>query len=204
MTLKSKAALTYILPLLAAYGALIALSSIDGRSAWLDIAMRTLPASALAVLASLFQDIVPKPVKEFFVFYRLRNRLPGHRAYTKICVGDPRIDANFLARMRKGSRSDPERQNVEWYGQYRAVSTEPSVMHENFRYLAWRDLTATLIVLGLLSTLLVPAGTLPITRTALVAACCIAAAILTGTAARHAASSLVRNVVSLNASKKAV
>ena len=204
MTLKAKTALTYILPLLIAYGGLIACLSIDGRSAWFGIVLRALPASVLPMICSLLQDLVPKPIKELLVFFRLRHRLPGHRAYTRVCTADPRISSQFLAGMRKETRSQPERQNVKWYDQYCAVSTEPSVMHENFRYLAWRDLTSVLVILGLTSPLLTTMGILPLSRVAWVTAGCLVGALLTGTAARHAATSLVRNVVSLSAVKKAV
>lgn len=201
MTLKAKTVVTYILPMLIAYGALITALSMDGRSAWFDIILHALPASLLPLVCSLLQDLVPKSIKEFLVFFRLRDRLPGHRAYTGVCVADPRIPARFLAKMRRETASKPNRQNVKWYGQYRAVSTDPSVEHENFRYLAWRDLTSTFVILGLVSPLLVPMNIMPFTRVVWVVGGCLAGVILAGTAARHAATSLVRNVVSLSAAK---
>jgi len=45
-----------------------------------------------AILIIVMEGIFKNSVKEFFVFWRFKNRLPGHRAFSHIGPGDPRID----------------------------------------------------------------------------------------------------------------
>jgi hypothetical protein len=103
-------------------------------------------AGIVAVAATLVQDLVPKPLKETLIFWRLRNRLPGHRCFSARSLSDPRIDRRQIPDVDGLAAQGPAEQNNTWYAQYRKVSERPAVSHYSFRYLAWRD-TATLLAL---------------------------------------------------------
>lgn len=199
MTLKNKAALAYLLPLVLTYVSVVAVVSAGRRPEWTDILASALPASALLVGCHLLQDLLGKPFKEFLVFYRVKSRLPGHRAFSKHCVDDPRVPAGFLSAKLEALGDDPAAQNSEWYAMYRGVSKEAPVEHENLRYLAWRDATATLVLLTIATAALQPLGILSWSQVGQIAAGCLVVALLTAAAARNAANSLVRNVVAISA-----
>jgi hypothetical protein len=51
-------------------------------------------------------------MKARLVFLRWRHALPGHRAFSKYAVRDPRIDVSSLEKLHGGSLSvDPVEQN---------------------------------------------------------------------------------------------
>jgi uncharacterized membrane protein (Fun14 family) len=86
---------------------------------------------------------------------------------------------------------------------YRKVSTEAPIEHENLRYLAWRDATSTLSLLVVATPVLKPLGILTWQQAGYISVGCLVLALLTATAARNAAHSLVRNVVAIAASGSA-
>ena len=105
------------------------------------------PQGFLPLLAVIFsivlEGLLSNPIKEFLVFWRVRNRLPGHRAFTKVGPPDSRID---MERVRKlfpdGLPSDPKLQNNEWYDLYKKYGDERRVFYSHKAFLLTRDLTA--------------------------------------------------------------
>lgn len=200
MTLKNKAALQYLLPLLLIYAGAIAALASDELPTIESLIGAALPASAMLAVCHLLQDAIPKAFKETLIFWRISDRLPGHRSFTDHCKGDPRIPADFIARTLEAVRQEATTQNAKWYGLYLTVAKHPQVEHENLRYLAWRDATSTLLLLAV-GTLALPLLNVVSWRHAgWVAAACIGLGAVTLLAARNAAYSLVRNTVAVAAS----
>lgn len=197
MNLKNKAAASYLLPLLLSYVGIVSALSFGSGAEWTDLVGAALPASAILIACHLLQDILSKPLKEFLVFYRKSDRLPGHRAFTQVCLNDARIPPAFLVAKLGTIGCSGNEQNAEWYAMYRQVASERAVEHENFRYLAWRDATATLVLLAVFTPLFRAFGQLRWENVFWVSLGCVGLSILTATAARNAASSLVRNVVAI-------
>ena len=195
MTLKNKAALQYMLPLLLTYVATVAAVSSGQRPEWIDLARAALPATGMLVLCHLMQDLLPKSIKEFLVFLRFRARLPGHRAFTQYCRDDPRVPETYIRETLNEIGGSARAQNAHWYLLYRDVSKEPLIEHENLRYLAWRDTTATLCLLTLATPMLPFFEFLLMHQAINISLACAGAAVLTSIAARNAAYSLVKNVV---------
>jgi hypothetical protein len=194
MSLKSKVALSYLVPLILIYAALVtALAAKEGPS--LASALKAVPAAVLCIACQLIQDVVPRSWKESLIFLRRRDRLPGCRAFTSVCDHDPRIPRAWIDTVITTNSMEPKAQNALWYGLYLKVSEKPQVAHENFRYLAWRDVTMVLWILVFASVALFPLGVLGATRMGIVMLCCTSSAIATTLAARNTAHSLVRNVV---------
>jgi hypothetical protein len=195
LSMKARVVAQYLVPLITAYSVLIAWLS-DGRMPTLDAAVqRALPAAGLFILCQLLQDVVPKSAKEVLVFWRLTDRLPGHRAFSSVARSDTRISLASLAAVTGEADLDGPAQNALWYQKYKTVSSEASVAHESFRYLAWRDVTTTLALLAPVSAAFGAVQWLSWGDVMIAAAACLLAGLLTALAARNAAHSLVRNVL---------
>lgn len=100
-----------------------------------------------AILIIVLEGIFKNSVKEFLVFWRLKNRLPGHRAFSHIGPSDPRID---MARVEQlfphGTPVDPKEQNNEWFRLYRQYQDELQVFHSHKAFLLTRDLASLTVV----------------------------------------------------------
>lgn len=107
---------------------------------------------------SLLQDLVPRGFKEWLVFWRLRERLPGHRAFSKgrrwssVIAQNEVID--FEIRETLGARF----QDRLFYNLYDRYRENGSVKHYSFRYLQWRELATAALVLGIFGYLAVGAA----------------------------------------------
>lgn len=107
--------------------------------------------AVVGIAAMLAQDLVPKPVKEALVFWRAKNRLPGHKAFTPKFMRDPRIDIENIPNLENLSVASGNVQQREFYRLYKSVADVRSVAHYSQRYIAWRDLSALLMILGFVS-----------------------------------------------------
>ncbi|MBW1731404.1 MAG: hypothetical protein JRJ75_11020 [Deltaproteobacteria bacterium] len=83
------------------------------------------------------------PIKEFLVFWRIRHRLPGHRAFSIIGPRDARVNMKKVtALFPNGLPTDPELQNQEWFALYKKYEGERRVFYSQKAFLLTRDLTA--------------------------------------------------------------
>jgi len=105
------------------------------------------PQGFLPLLAVIFsivlEGLLSNPIKEFLVFWRIRNRLPGHRAFSVIGPKDARVNMEKVnALFSNGLPSDPKLQNNEWYDLYNKYGDERRVFYSHKAFLLTRDLTA--------------------------------------------------------------
>jgi hypothetical protein len=150
-------------------------------------------AAVIAVAATLFQDLIPKPVKEWLVFYRLRDRLPGHRCFTDAALNNPRIEKTRLADLDHLTSLTADGQNKAWYRFYKTVSAQPAIRHYSFRYLAWRDSATVLLGLSLATVgvwFLFP-GTMPPSSAKILGVGCFLLHLAASAAARGASRELM-------------
>lgn len=102
---------------------------------------------AATILIIVMEGLFKNPVKEFLVFWRLKNRLPGHRAFTKIGPNDPRIDMERVKRLFPGGLPlDPKEQNNEWFRLYREYQDELQVFYSHKAFLLTRDLASLTVI----------------------------------------------------------
>jgi hypothetical protein len=160
------------------------------------------PASAarLAVLAAtppviyLASSLFSAQMKACFVFWRITNPLPSHRAFTELVHDDPRIDVTALRAKIVEFPRDARDQGVAWYRLYTGLAAREEVLDANKRYLLFRDAATVSLVLAFLAPALIffSAGSWT-------AALCIFAAqfILCAIAARVAGNRLVATVLAL-------
>ncbi len=81
------------------------------------------------------------------MFWRCKHPLPGSRAFSVHAPADHRID---LTKLKKNVGEFPvgERdQNAKWYGLYKQVDSDPSVVDSHKNYLLFRDIAAMSLLL---------------------------------------------------------
>ena len=116
---------------------------LDGlRAVFIDV-HNLLPVGIALLITTVLNGVLSAGAKERLVFFRWHNALPGHRAFSKYCRSDSRIDVLALTRA-FGSPFpvDPVEQNRAWYGIYKSVETETGVRQALRDYLLLRDYTA--------------------------------------------------------------
>ena len=105
-----------------------------------------LPLS-VAILIIVLEGLFKNSVKEFLVFWRIKHRLPGHRAFTKVGLTDSRIDMERVKKLfPDGLPNDPEKQNKEWFRLYREYQDELQVFYSHKAFLLTRDLAALTVI----------------------------------------------------------
>ena len=107
-----------------------------------------------AILIIVMEGIFKNTIKEFLVFWKFKNRLPGHRAFSYIGPSDPRIDMERVKQLfPQGLPVDPKEQNNKWFRLYRQYQDELQVFHSHKAFLLTRDLTSLTVVFIPLSIL---------------------------------------------------
>jgi hypothetical protein len=101
-----------------------------------------LPVGLAVVITSVLNGLLSNDMKANLVFWRWRNVLPGHRAFTHYAKSDARIDVASLERA-LGSvlPTDPPEQNRFWYRLYKTVQEKPAVTQVHRQFLLLRDYT---------------------------------------------------------------
>jgi len=104
------------------------------------------------ILIIVLEGLFKNPVKEFLVFWRFKNRLPGHRTFTKIGPSDSRIDMGRVGSLfSEGLPEDPKKQNTEWYRLYRKYQDVLQVFHSHKAFLLTRDFASLTVIFSPLS-----------------------------------------------------
>ena len=105
------------------------------------------------ILALLFHLIVlvlscclPEKVKNVVVLWKIKNPLPGCRAFTELAKNDPRIDINELSEKYGKLPKGPVEQNRLWYKIYKNKQNEPIILASHGRWLLFRDLGAIALI----------------------------------------------------------
>lgn len=114
----------------------------DGLRAAFTDAQNLVPIGLALVIATVLNGLVSAEMKARLVFLRWRHALPGHRAFSKYAVRDPRIDLSALEKLHGSSLPvDPVEQNRAWYRIYKTVENEQAVRQVHRDFLLLRDYT---------------------------------------------------------------
>lgn len=87
------------------------------------------------VLAVFLNYILPSSVKDSIVFWRLKDALPGHRAFSQHMKGDPRVDVFALKEKIGELPQSPRDQNATWYRLSHKYRSNVSVVDAHKRFL---------------------------------------------------------------------
>lgn len=156
-------------------------------------------APALVLMATM---LIPAEGKSAIVFLRIRNILPGHRAFSTYVPRDGRIDAQALRKNVGAFPSDPKEQNKLWYRLYKKVEAEISVTQAHRHYLLFRDLAALSLLLALVSPAVLLFVGLEPSLAAISIGLFIVQYVLSAIAARNSGVGFVCNVLALHSVKR--
>lgn len=203
-SLKTGLGVRYLLPILSLYAVAAALIGPKGADLVKTVVQHVSAAGVAGLVILVFQDLAPPSVKSAIVFWRTRDILPGHRAFTQLAPKDPRINAVELAALLPTELMTGGQQNALWYRWFKEIENDPSITDAHRRYLALRDCTVLLALLTALSPILgfVEVQTWP--GALKLAGVCGVAYLVVMIAARNAAGRFVCNVVACRISSSII
>ena len=164
----------------------------------LDGAWRSVVPLVSAGLYLFLIRLVPTEFKEVLVFWRLRERLPGHRAFSVLAKSEPRVSTRKLKQLHGSLPRKGENQNKLWYSIYRTHKDADEVRDPHKSYLLYRELTYINLAVGIL--LLLPSiivGLMPIKLGFGLIGVVILASIFLSLNAQSSAKRMVQNVLAL-------
>lgn len=177
---------------------------IDDFAADKGMALRTGLSVFLPVPIVFLSYLLSHSQKAVLVFGRIRNPMPGSRAFSVHAQADSRIDVNSLRNNVGAFPSDERDQNSMWYRLYKQVEDDVSVLESHQKYLMFRDIAA-------MSLLLVPVVALGLflfgnTTSAVVRSAVVFAVqyLIAALAARNSGIRFVQNVLCIHAAKKVI
>lgn len=104
------------------------------------------------IITIVLSGIMPNSVKEVLVFWKVKNRLPGCKAFSHFATEDPRVNIELLKNKVGEFPKEPKEQNRVWYSLYQQYRDDEVVWGSHRDFLLTRDLTSLsflfLLVLG--------------------------------------------------------
>lgn len=163
--------------------------------------VRLLAAGVAPVVVLLLTSLLSADAKAVIVFWRAKETLPGHRAFSVYAPSDSRINIDALRKNVGSFPDDPREQNTLWFKLYKKVESEVTVAQAHRHYLLFRDLAAMSLLLAPIATLALYLGgaASPATSIAFALLCTQYAA--TALAGRNNGIRFVTNVLTLHSVK---
>lgn len=179
--------------------------SLTNAAAWTSAdALRGVFASCVPVVVLLLNSLVPARAKAVMVFWRVRNVLPGHRAFSKHAADDPRIDIERLRKNIGAFPENPREQNATWYRLFKKVEMEAAVDHAHQQFLLLRDVASLSVLLLLAVVLAMLAGGLTSGQAGIAVLLFGIQYVLAAISAAAQGRGLVRSVLALHSVKRRV
>lgn len=202
--LKKDIALKFLVPMVVTYaGAATALGmrlpfSVDA------LPLHAATAAGITGLIGLvLEEMYPRPLKEWLVFWRRTERVPGFRAFSQFGRNDARVDQAKLTLLLPEGQMSPSAQNSLWYKWLKEVEGDPGIAQNHRSSLVLRDATALAATLAALTPLLALVAFQSVVPALVLEAGCLGAYFALMIAARHAAERLIGNVIAFKVAKAA-
>jgi hypothetical protein len=113
------------------------------------LAKDSIPMILSPLVALILTGIISSDGKARLVFCRWRHALPGHRAFSRLAVKDPRIDMNKLRRLVVPWPQTRADENRVWYGIYKKYEDVPKVLDSHRAFLLSRDIATIAFLFGI-------------------------------------------------------
>jgi len=185
----------YLAPIVVAYAAAAGLLGLDRVTQLQTLLQHAGLAGVVGIAMLALQELFPRPLKEMLVFWRLRDRPPGCRAFTGIAPNDSRVDPTDLAVLLPLTPMTPTEQNALWYKWLKASESDPAIADNHRRFLILRDCAVLLALLTLVTPALLLGTPADTNRTLMLAGGVLLAYVVVALSARNAAIRLVGNVI---------
>ena len=125
-----------------------AFSSLDTVNAWIEKLLSATFLSAVAYIVTIvLNGLLSSKIKYILVFWRVKNTLPGHRAFSKLMAKEPRINADILINKYGELPQAPAEQNSFWYQIYKKYEKDKTVLEAQKNFLLMREMTAITCIL---------------------------------------------------------
>lgn len=114
------------------------------QSLWSKITLKDgLLITIVPLLSIILNGIISSHFKAVLVFWRLKNPLPGCRAFSQIAVKDSRINlTNIIKHLDNDEPKTPAEQNRSFYRLYKTFQDKISVKESHKQFLLMRDISA--------------------------------------------------------------
>lgn len=185
----------YLAPMVVAYATAAGLLGLDRVTQVQTLLQHAGLAGVAGIVMIVLQELFPRWVKEVLVFWRLRDRVPGCRAFTAIAPKDARVDPTDLAVLIPSKPMTPTEQNALWFKWLKATEGDPAIADNHRRFLILRDCAVLLALLTLVTPALLIWTPGPASRILMLGGGVLLAYVLVALAARNAAVRLVGNVI---------
>lgn len=185
----------YLAPIVVAYAAAAGLLGIDRVAQVQTLLQHAGFAGVAGIVMLVLQELFPRSVKEVLVFWRLRDRVPGCRAFTGIAPKDPRVDPTDLAVLLPSTPMTATEQNALWFKWLKATESDPAIADNHRRFLILRDSAVLLALLTLATPVLLLWPASDPARTLMLGGGVLLTYVVVALSARNAAVRLVGNVV---------
>lgn len=102
------------------------------------------------IIVLILNGLISNPIKEFLVFWKIKDRLPGCRSFTVLAKTDHRIDIASLENNFGKLPSSPNEQNKLWYKIYKTMSDNELIKGSHKDFLLTRDLCSLSFLFALI------------------------------------------------------
>jgi hypothetical protein len=124
---------------------------LDGIRVALSNASNLIPVGFAIVAVTVVNGILSDGTKNRLVFIRWKYALPGHRAFSRHALDDPRINFKALQEMCGPDWPyTPESENQKWYAFYRTVENRTAIRQVHRDFLFLRDYTGLAALIALI------------------------------------------------------
>ncbi|WP_315760454.1 hypothetical protein [Sphingomonas sp. Y38-1Y] len=185
----------YLVPIVVAYATAAGLLGLDRVTQAQTLLQHAGFAGLAGIVMIVLQELFPRSVKEVLVFWRLRDRPPGCRAFTVIAPKDARVDPTDLAVLLPSTPMNPTEQNALWYKWLKATESDPAIADNHRRFLILRDCAVLLALLALVTPVLLAWTPDGLDRILMLGGGMLLAYVVVALSARNAAVRLVGNVI---------
>lgn len=168
------------------------------RLMWIRGSLTTL----LPIPALMLSSLIPINAKAVLVFWRFTRPLPGSRAFTVHAPADDRIDLAKLKKNVGAFPTDERDQNAKWYGLYKQVDGDPSVVDSHKNYLLFRDIAAMSLLLAVTTPLVLVFSGVDFGRSFACFALFSTQYLLAALSAKNTGIRFVQNVLAVHAHQK--
>ena len=96
---------------------------------------------------SVINGIVPRSWKEILVFWKINNRLPGFKCFSKLIFKDARISVDDLKEKLGILPTEPKKQNELWYKVYKEFENDNQIIEIHRLYVLSRDLASIILII---------------------------------------------------------
>lgn len=154
-------------------------------------------AAAGPLIAVFLNDLLPSNLKASIVFLRLKDALPGHRAFSVHAEADPRIDMATLKKNIGEFPQSPRDQNTCWYRLFQKYQSNVIVSDAHKRFLLFRDSSCLTLLITMIAGVAAALSGVTLGVLALLVGGLVVQFLWLTLSARNAGIRLVQNVLAL-------